>query len=407
MKSKTTIEVNGKRYDAITGAVIGVASAPPVHAGKNIDGFFRSRTTAVKTTAVPTPPISDRTAVLATPAPGYRPKSQPSRGLNHARAHTPQPARTAEVRIHSDASHTQKPAIHRTPAAPNHTKPHTAQHSQTLMRTAVQRPAPSFHKQVATKAALQHSVPSLIVPKKSVVSLDADRLARAQTISRSPLVAHHASQVHAVQPTFTAISVQPTPTKAPETTPPPPMPTNKPTDIFEHALANATNFIDIKAHQAHFKRKTRAHVASMAAGTLALFVIAGFAAYQNTPGLQLRVAGLRAGIATSMPDFKAAGFAYKGVTAGDGKLTVGFSGVSGNYQLVQRATNFSSDEMIHNIGATDASGTPDYTVVKAGNTTVYRFSNTDATWVKGGTWYTVTGTGSLSDQQVKTLVQNV
>jgi len=407
MKSKTTIEVNGRRYDAVTGAVIGAASAPPVRTGRNIDGFFRSRTTPIKTSVVKTPPVSDHIAVSAAPAPSHRPKPQPNRGVNHARAHTPQPAKTAEIRVHSAAQHSQKLTVHHPHTAPNHTKAHTLQHSQTLMRTAVQRPAPSFHKQVATKAALQHSVPSLIVPKKSVASLDAGRLARAQTTSRSPLVAHHASQVHSIQPTFTTLSVQPTPSKAPEAMPPPPMPTNKPTDIFEHALANATGFIDTKAHHAHFKKKARAHVASMAAGTLALLVIAGFAAYQNTPGLQLRVAGMRAGIATSMPNFKAAGFAYNGVKAGDGKVTVGFSGASGNYQLTQQATNLSSSEMIQNIGYTDASGIPDYTVVRAGNTPVYRFSNTAATWVKSGQWYQVNGTGNLTDQQLKTLAQNV
>jgi hypothetical protein len=236
-------------------------------------------------------------------------------------------------------------------------------------------------------------------------------LARAQSANRSPQISHHANGTsHKVQPLFAPLAVQPVPVKpegeVPSTTPSP-QPNNKPGDIFEHALANAEHFVDIHAHRAHFKKKARMHVASMAAGTLALLFIAGFAAYQNTPGIQFKVASVQAGVSTHMPNLSAAGFAYNGVKASDGKLTVGFSGASGNYQLTQENTNLSGSDVIQSIGATDASGAPDYQAVQAGGTTVYRFNNTDATWVSGGKWYTVTGTGSLTDNQVRDLVHNI
>jgi hypothetical protein len=169
---------------------------------------------------------------------------------------------------------------------------------------------------------------------------------------------------------------------------------------------NASHYVDVQAHHARFRLQSRRHLASMAAGTLALLVIAGFAAYQNTPGLQFKVASMHAGVATRMPNFKAAGFAFNGVKASGDHLTVGFSGVTGNYQLTQSHTNLSSGDMINTVGATDASGTPDYQTVQAGDTTVYRLSNTSATWVQNGTWYTVSGSSYLSDTQLTSLVRN-
>jgi hypothetical protein len=191
---------------------------------------------------------------------------------------------------------------------------------------------------------------------------------------------------------------------------PAPQPDNKPerpVDIFEHALANADHYVDVRSHRAHYQKKARAHVASMLAGSLALIVIATVIAYQNSPVMQLRFASVEAGISTHMPNFAAAGFSYDGVRAGDSKLTFGFRGNAGTYQLTQTNTDLSDADMIQTIGSTDASGAPIYQVVMAGNTMVYRFNNTNATWVSNGKWYTVSGSNALSDQQVKAIVQHV
>ncbi|HSX30819.1 MAG TPA: hypothetical protein VLE99_02790 [Candidatus Saccharimonadales bacterium] len=407
MKSKTTIEVNGKRYDAITGEMLGATSAPVVHTGQNIDGFFRARTIAPKQL-----PVAEKITILAAPAPRPHPSPQksPYRGTNHARTHVPQAAQTVTVREPRGVHHVEKVVVHRTPSAPNHARAHTPQSSQILMRASVQRPDPSFHKQAGTKASLQHSVPSLIVSKASVGTIDTGRLIRAQHTSRHPQVLHHAtSSPMGVQPNLVALTVQPVPVKpqeqVPNTTPAPKR--ENTTDIFEKALARANNFIDLHSHKLHYHKQARRHLTSMAAGTLALLVIAGFAAYQNTPGLQFRVASIRAGVSTTMPNFKAAGFAYNGVHASGDRLTIGFSRGQGTYQLTQQSTNLSNDDMIASISATDASGTPNYRAVQATNTTIYRFANTNATWVENGTWYTVNGNAPLSDQQVQSLVKNI
>ena len=419
MTSKTTIEVNGKRYDAITGEVIGAATAPPAKSGRSMDGFFRSRKSAADKAEVSHKPAvkAEPVAVAVQHTPSPEPARQVAgRGVNHARAHAPQ----LGVHTRGDRVTVRKSdAAHHVTTAANHAKRHAAQHSKTLVRTSVKRPTPSFHKQAGTQGALIHTVPGLVVAKASVASVDADRLARAQHTERSPQIAHHSISQHRVQPIFTPVAVQPVPTPPTSPTPrpaggdptaPAPKLDNGPAnkgDMFEHALANATNFIDTHAHVRHFKKQTRHHLASMAAGTMALVIIAAFAAYQNTPGLQFKVASIRAGVSTNMPNLQAAGFAYDNADAQGSKLTVSFNDNHGHYSMTQQATNLSGNEMIKNVGGTTASGHPNYVTVDTGETVIYRFDNTSATWVADGTWYSVSGTAALSDDQVKSLVRNV
>ncbi len=409
MQSKTTIELNGKRYDAVTGAILGDAKSAPVRAGKNIDGFFRARTMPSQTTSA----VQSKSATVAAPA-APQPAKKPgrARSFNHAKAHAPMPAKTVPARKEqSTAISVARPNGPRPKGADvNHAKAHPVQNSITLMRKAVHRPQPSLHKQLRPAGALQHATPSLIVPKQSVATVDEARLARAQTTPRSTQVTRHGEPIAAaIQPSIVPLAVQPVPVKPEGEVPPtspPPQPNNKPTtDIFEHALANASHFVDMKAHTRDYKKHVRRHVGSMLAGTLALVVMAGLAAYQNTPGLQFKVASVQAGVSSNMPNLKASGFAFTGVKAQNDKLTVGFSGASGDYQLIQQRTNLSSNDIIKDVGATDASGAPNYRAVQVGNTTVYRLSNTNATWVSNGTWYTVTG-GNLTDSQLESLARN-
>jgi hypothetical protein len=364
-KSKKVIELNGKPYDSASGTTV----TKPTGRGKNMDGFFR----VVPKASAPVPVPTQHVTVVAAPAPAPQPSSKPQRGFNHAHAHKPE-----------------------TP--------------KTLMRTAVKKPTPGFKQQATVQGSLQHKVPSLIASKPSASHIDPHRLSRASNVARSPHIARHQNETaRPIAVNFMPLQVQAAPNKPDQTEPagaPAPQPTNKPLDIFEHAIANAGNFVDLQAHRTHFKRRTRRHIASMAAGTFALLVIAGFAAYQNTPGLQFKVASLQAGIATRMPNFQATGFAYNGVRAADGKLTVGLKGNGATYQLIQQTTNWSDQDMIQNISSTDAGGNPDYSTISVNGTAVYKLANDSATWVSDGKWYQVTGTNPLNDTQLKSLVSN-
>ena len=291
----------------------------------------------------------------------------------------------------------------------NHVKAHAAQPSHTLMRRAVKKPGQSLKRQLNVQGALTRPLAATIAVKRSAAQIDTERLHKAQQVPKHQRVNRFGVPTSAAALTFADIPVRQAPDNIPSNDPPvtpPPTPTNKPTDVFEQAMHTATNFIDITAHRAHFKKVTRNHMLSAAGGTLALLLIVGFAAYQNTPGLQLKIAGFRAGIATATPDFGATGFAYNGATADHSHLVIGLKNASGNYQLSEQKTNWSGQDMITQVSAVDASGQANYSTMQAGNNTVYRFGSTQATWVKDGIWYQVNGNQSLTDTQLKSLVQN-
>lgn len=439
------------------------------------DDFFRARSMAPRIVSsmpvVPeppaaTPPTTSPTQAAPVPAPAAsqppRPQRAASRGINHAKAHLPQQARTsswvknkhlsavAHVKERPDAApnhlrsrRPQQPQTYpleqrlattkKVSSTINHVQSRKPQRARTLMRRSVTRPAPSVTRQLHPQSPVKQSASIPVAIKTPTVAVKTERLVRAKQVVRSPKVTHHVPTVatldsmpvvsHLVPPKIATTKVaKPTPAPvaapAPRPAPAKPAPTPKPPvaapvpkrpaeNIFDHALTNASGFVDLQARKTGMKKKARLHVASMIAGSLALLVIIGFAVYQNTPGLQLKVAGMRAGVTTSMPNFKAAGFAYNGVKVGNGKLTIGFKGPSGSYELDQQTTNLSGDEMIQNISGTDASGKPNYESVVANGITVYRFSNTNATWVKNGIWYVVSGNGVLSNGQLKSLVTNV
>lgn len=387
MNSKNFIELNGKRYDALTGSLLTDVRPPQAHAGKTarkaapktVDGIFRTRTTSAATAGRPSAP--------ATAAKAHHTVTVQTK--------TPQPA--------SPGRHVRISA-----AKPNPAVRHKLQSSHTLMRTAVKKPAPGLKKQIHVQSSLQRAVPAIIIPKTSAYGIEQHRLSRSKNIPRSQQISRFAVPRPALAVSLSHVPVQPAPkvTNEPPVATPSPQPAHQPLDMFEQAMLGATHFVDLAARKAHFKKKTRRHIASMAAGAAALLVIVGFAAYQNTPGLQLKVAGFKAGVATAhTPDFRAAGFAYDGVRSSFGRLTIGLSQAGSNYELIQQNTNWSSDDMIQNISSIDASGEPDYQTLQVGNTPVYRFSNTSATWIKDGTWYQLNG-GPVTAAQVQSLVQS-
>lgn len=372
MNSKNVIELNGNRYDAVTGKLLGESQVVPVtvatpqkHKSQTVDGVFHSTQTKAKT--VVTNPVVAKT--VATPL-----------------AIKPQPIKVA----HATSNHTTR-------------QPQVA---KTLMRSAVKKPNPSFKKQIQVQGTLQAKAPSLITPKTSVYSISPHRLSKASSTPQSP----HIARFTPSQSTNIKITVAPLAVQAPPNEPleaPTPKTDNKPLDIFEQAIANANNFIDTRAHNAAFKKKARRHVATMTGGVLALLVIGGFLVYRNIPSLQLKVASIQAGVPTSaMPDFKAAGFTYASTEATPGKLTFALVAAGKGYKLSQQTTNWSDADLLHNLASYEANGTPNYSRLEVGATTVYRFSNNSATWIKNGAWYQLSTEASLSDAQVKAVVQN-
>lgn len=343
---KNVLQMNGKAYDAVT--------------GRRIDGLVPPKKATLKAAATSASPAASKVSAKA-------------RQTNHAAYRQPQ-------------------------------------HAQTLMRRAVKKPTTGLKKQLHVHQAISHAPAQTIAVKHVASHVDSTRLRRAESTEKHAQVSRF-NPPSVVPVTFTAVPVKHAPQDIPGTEPPtpvvpPPTPTNTPPDIFEQAIANATHFVDVAEHKTHFKKKARRHALTMTAGVFALLMLGSFLTYQNTPTLQVKVAGVVAGVSTRMPDFKAAGFSYEGVSGSGTKVVYRFKSSLAHYQLIEQTTNWTGQEMIDQVSSVAANGTPNYTILTVGKRTVYKFNDRHATWVANGTWYQVHGSQPLSDSQLTALVQN-
>ena len=153
----STIVLNGKRYDAITGKFLGEVkgaqqTAPAV---KAIDGFVRAAPQRGHAMPVARRPVVQTAAASQT-----------------------MPANTAPNGALSIA-------VRR--AAPHHIPAHQPQKARTLMRTGVHRPAAGFKRQTKVAVhtgALVRQPHFDIVPKASISTVDEDRLKRAKRVEK-------------------------------------------------------------------------------------------------------------------------------------------------------------------------------------------------------------------------------
>lgn len=286
---------------------------------------------------------------------------------------------------------------------------HAPKPSSTLMRSAVKKPsAPSIRVQAVVVEETPVSG-HVLTPKLSVSAVDPSRSERAEHAHRSEKVSKFGESIAATTPKkhveHVPVQVAPEAPENSEPSVPEPKRTNTP-DMFVRAIASATHFVDLQEQKARQHKAARRHAASMATGFAALLLIAGFGFYINTPGLQIRLAGIQAGVSAMQPNFEKAGFAYDGVSASDGRRVIGLKANGNSYKLLERQTNWDGQTMIKTVSSVSANGTPNYHEVKIGTNVVYKFSDNQATWVKDGTWYHVSGDAAMSDSQLAALVQN-
>ena len=290
--------------------------------------------------------------------------------------------------------------------AANPNRHHTPRPASTLMRHAVKKPTSISKRQLHVKHEIQHNAIE-VQSADGKSSLDTARLSRAQQVQKSSAVNRFYALEH-VPVTYAAVPVQqpPTANTAPAPEAPPPVSTTQFADMFDRAVAQANHYVDIASEKTHFKKKARRHAATMGAGALTLLILAGLTTYMNTPRLQMKVAGVVAGVSTNTPDFQAAGFEYNGVTVHGTKLVYGLKQGNIQYRLIEQPTNWDGQAMIDQIASISADGTPNYRTLSIERQAIYKFNNRHATWVKNGTWYQLHGDGSFTDQQLVALARN-
>lgn len=346
MSSKKVIELNGKRYDALTGRIM------PAH-----ETVTEGNKTFVK-------PVS---------------------------AHGSGAALDGFVKHASAARHESAPdRVH-----------HKTEHSRTLMRHAVKKPAAPKAAE-AKRSGIRHHQPS-------GPEVDPHRLARAKKVSRNHLVSRFGGPkpLKAI-PSILPVRPEPSPVE------PPILGEHHRTKLdakvgslaFQKAIdkANVHNQAPVKAPSRRHRLARRLHVSpkvvGISAASLSALLLIGFVAYQNTPNLSMRVATARAGIQGSLPGYQPAGFGLNGpIQYQPGQITISYKSHSDDrkFQISQRTSQWNSDALLENFVATDRRA---YQTFQDRGKTIYIYDNDSATWVDGGIWYQVEGNSSLNSDQL-------
>lgn len=409
MGHNNIIELNGKQYDAITGAFLGesrikatpekrqAATTTPKYRGRVIDGFMRSTSA---------------------------PKSAPTHAKTlHAAPKPVSPASPAKP-LKAKQFDVARPQ-------PKVVTPHKAERSQTLMRHVVRKP------DVTMKPAIKPTVPTEMMArpksdltkqlekKLSVTNVDPIRLTRAKQVAKS----HHirkftpAQQAHIPVPAVKPAIAQPVAAVAsPAASRPVTSATHqvhsKPaaastaadhadtTDIFEAALAIANSHKQPKPADKHIKARSfrRRRMISALAGAGAFLVIAGFVAYLNAPTIELRMASARAGFSAVAPGYSPMGYARTTVNASEGKVVMQYQSGDSSYNITQVASDWNSQTLLDYY--TDAYGAPEKTVQSEGRT-IYLYNNTRAAWVNGGVRYEISGNAALNADDIVSMAASL
>lgn len=366
--NKNYIVLNGKRYDATTGALLGVVA--------DIQG---------KSVHKPTPRVqASRVTQDIKPTTILKPVAKPDR------------------------------AHHGTP---KHVAPRKPTGSKTLMRSAVKKPSatnlPTIKKQYP---ALANS--SVIAQKLSVKNIDPKRMARARQIGKSAQIGKFQDVSNTrITPHIKPLAVA-TPPAAIASAPhrqsfqPPahhPTPKKRKEQLFERALQNATSH-EQPAHKPHKtkrqKRSKHRRLVHSFASMSAVLVIGGSIAYANKSSVELQLASVRAGFQASAPGYAPAGFEPQETDAQKGKVAIHFASPldRSNFTLTQEASDWDSQTLFDSIVAQNNSS---YQTVLSGGRTVFMYGNNEAAWVDGGILYKVQGNASLTKDQISSLASSM
>lgn len=342
------IELNGQKYDALTGQMLSVehvTSKKTVRSSdgpKHLDGFTRG----VRTSAVP-------------------PKT---------------------TQVH-----------------------HKPEKSKTLMRSAVRKP--QTHKITAKAAARPAAVPESIKKTVFPSFIKPGRAVRAEHIPQSQFVSKFGRQTVAPRTAVVPVKPAPVHAHhpAPANTTSSNEPTDPFQALLNRATSHTQP--KPKKTKGHERIAQRLHLSprSFVAGTSAFvfLVVGGFFAYNQIPALALRIAATRAGVQANLPSYQPAGFSLKGPIAyNPGEISINYQSNSDerNFKVVQRASSWNSETLLDNFVV--KSDQP-YQTFQAKGRTIYMYNGSNATWVDGGTWYQIEGKSELNSDQLLKIVESL
>jgi len=286
-------------------------------------------------------------------------------------------------------------------------KHHAPEHTQTLMRSVVEKP----HRTKVSKPAVKLPDPVKTLPTEQI---DDKKIERAKSVPRSHLIsrfnpisqpkfvkktaplhvrAHPSSNIshHESSPINDIVFAPVTPVD----------------DLLSNALDNAKSHEQAPPkrighiHKLTKKISTKSKFINVTAVLLSSLVLIGFIVYQNVPNISIRLASAKTGVHASLPDYKPGGFTLgRSVQTSPGQVVISFRSNSDdrNFTIAQSTSNWNSDTLRDNFVA--SSGQQYQRITTTNGKTIYVYGDSNATWVDGGVWYKIEGNSALSSSQL-------
>lgn len=358
-----TIELNGKHYDARTGAEVSpVAKLPRKTTTKHVDGFVRRKPTA--TAASPQAP---RTQTAVSVANLHR-STEKSAALMRTAVKQPK-----NHPIHAKAVSPTSPK----PAASTPATPQVGiNHGRLYRANSV---AKSSHiSKFGSKAPLKASIKTAVVPVKE---------APKNSIPSAPVAA---------QPQHTTVSAA----------------TTSGTHAIDRALAIADSHFQPQvkkvgiAARAAKKLRISAKTLQLSSAGLAAITLVAIVGYQHIPRLSLQIATTRSGVNATLPSYQPSGYKLNNViAAAPGEVTMQYESNTDdrNFSVIQRSTDWNSQTLLDNFVSQEDQN---YQLLQANGRTVYLYGD-NATWVDGGVWYQISGDAALNRDQIIRIVEGL
>lgn len=167
------------------------------------------------------------------------------------------------------------------------------------------------------------------------------------------------------------------------------------------ALANASH--EDTSRSAQPKRRAL----NIATACFGVLLITGYFTYVNMPNLSVRVAAAQAGIDAAYPEYRPVGYRLNGPVAyQDGQVSMKFASNSGPlaFSLNQAKSSWDSSALLEKY--VDPRSDGKYATYNDAGLTIYTYG-TDAAWVNGGVLYTVEGTATLSNEQIRRIATSM
>jgi hypothetical protein len=158
-----------------------------------------------------------------------------------------------------------------------------------------------------------------------------------------------------------------------------------------------------KAEKKAARSRRRFAAPTLVTAALAVLVLGGYFTYVSMPSISVRVAAARAGVDAHAP-YTPNGYSIDGPVAyAPGSVTINYksNGGGAGYSLTQQSNTWGDNVVMNTL----VEGS-DYTSLKVGNLTIYRYGNQTA-WVDNGILFTLGGNESLGDDQITRIVDSL